>query len=369
MKYLFLLLLITSCGSLKSLKSLKPSAPEKETNFFQVAWSKNLDPEYVSGNLPIGTGAPRIFNDIVYQGSLTGVMNAYDLETGRALWSQDEKTALGAPVAFFSDHIAYGGLSGRLFVRHYLTGKLKYAIDLGAPIESAPYFYDGRLLVYLRGHQLVHMDAETGKILWVYKRAVPITTTLQRTTKPLIIGSKIIVGFADGFLGALSRDEGLLLWETKLVEQGKFVDVDLNPLLAGGAVISGSPSGELKAVNPDSGAISRSYSVSAMAHPVLKGQQLIIGTNSGEVILMNLNGDILKKVKISDQPVSAVGWWKENLVAASFDGMIRAVDPLTLKVIGKFALGYEYSAIYSDLAIEEDYMAIYTSRNHLYVFR
>lgn len=366
MKYLFLLVFLVGCGS---LKSFKPTAPEKKTEFFQVAWSKNLDPEYISGNLPIGTGAPRIYNDIVYQGSIPGIMSAYDLETGRALWSQDEKTPLGAPVAFFNDHVAYGGLSGRLFVRHYLTGELKYAIDLGAPVESAPYFNNGRLLVYLRGHQLVHLDAETGKILWVYKRAVPITTTLQRTTRPLIIGNKIIVGFADGFLGALSRDEGLLLWETKLVEQGKFVDVDLNPVLAGGVIVSGSPSGELKAVNPDNGAISRSYSVSVMAHPELKGEQLILGTNSGEVILMSLNGEILKSAKISDQPVSAVGWWKDNLIAASFDGMLRAIDPLTMKVIGKFAMGYEYSAVYSDLVIEKEHMAIYTSRNHLYIFR
>lgn len=83
---------------------------------------------------------------------------------------------------------------------------------------------------------------------------------------------------------------------------------------------------------------------------------------------MSLNGDILKRAKISDQPVSAVAWWKDNLVAASFDGKLRAVDPLTLKIIGEFAMGYEYSAIYSDLVISDDMMAIYTSRNHLYVF-
>src|SRR5690606_30965352 len=209
MKYFLLLLIIAGCGS------FKPKAPEKKSEFFKVAWAKNLDLDYVSGNLPIGLGAPRIFNDVVYMGSLKGVMSAFDLETGRTLWSQDEKTPLGGPVEFFKDHVAYGGLSGRLFVRHYLTGELKYAIDLGSPIESAPHFFNGRMLIYLRGHQIAHLDAETGKILWVYKRAVPVTTTLQRTTKPLVLGGKIIVGFADGFAGALSVDEGLLLWETK----------------------------------------------------------------------------------------------------------------------------------------------------------
>jgi outer membrane protein assembly factor BamB len=362
MKYFFLLLLSVACGS------FRPVAPEKETNFFKVLWNKNLDQSYVSGNLPIGLGATRIFNDIVYMGSLDGVMSAYDIESGRVLWSQDEKTPLGGPVEFFQDHVAYGGLSGRLFVRHYLTGELKYAIDLGSPIESAPHFFNDRMLIYLRGHQIAHLDAETGKVLWVYKRAVPVTTTLQRTTRPLVLGGKIIVGFADGHAGALSVDEGLLLWETKVVEQAKFIDVDLNPILAGGSVITGSSSGELTALNPDNGAISRSYEVSVIAHPVLKGEQLILGTNDGEVILMNLNGEILKRAKISEQPVSAVAWWKDSIVAASFDGKLRAVDPLSMKVIGEFALGYDFSAVFSDIIVTEKYMAIYSSRNRLYLF-
>lgn len=365
MKYfsLVLLVLAVSCGQ------WKPKAPEKEERFFKVAWAKSLDPDYQSGNLPIGLGAPRIYNDTVYMGSLSGIMSAYDVESGRVLWKMDEKTPLGGPVEFFKDHVAYGGLNGRFFVRHYLTGKLKYAIDLSAPVESAPVFHNDRLFIYLRGHQIVHMDAETGKIIWVYKRAVPVTTTLQRTTKPLFIGNKVILGFADGFVGALSLDEGLLLWETKIVDNSKFVDVDLNPLLAGGLVITGSPSGELKAINPDSGAIARSYGISVMAHPVLKGEQLLLGTNDGEIVIINLAGDILKKMKISDQPVSALVWWKEMVVAASFDGMVRAVDPLTGKIIDTFAMGYDYSAVFSDLVTTEEYLSLYSSRNRLYLFR
>ncbi len=363
MKLFFLLFVLIGCSDMKL------RAPEKKDRFFHVAWAKNLDPSYESGNLPIGLGASRIYNDIVYMGSTAGFMNAYDLETGRTLWAQDEKTPLGGPVEFFKDHIAYGGMSGRLFVRHYLSGKLKYAIDLGAPIESAPFFFNERLFVYLRGHQLVHLDAETGKILWVYKRAVPVTTTLQRTTRPLILGNKVIVGFADGFLGALSLQEGLLLWETKLVETSKFVDVDLNPVQAGGMVISGSPSGNLQAVNPDSGAISRTYPVSVMAHPFLKGEQLILGTNDGEVIIMSLGGEVLKRGKISDQPVSAVTWWKEHIVAASFDGHLRAVDPLSMKVVDEFALGNDLSAVFSDISITPDYLSLYSSRNRLYLFQ
>ncbi|MGE3608204.1 MAG: PQQ-binding-like beta-propeller repeat protein [Bacteriovoracaceae bacterium] len=356
------LLFIVGCGQ------MRPHAPLQEKKILSVVWSKNLDSNYVSGNLPIGVGAPRIFQDIVYMGSMDGVMSAYDLESGRTLWSIKEKSELGAPAEFFNDHIAYGGLSGRLYVRHYLTGKLKYAIDLSAPIESAPVYFNGRLIIYLRGHQIAYLDAETGKILWVYKRAVPVTTTLQRTTKPLFLGNKVILGFADGYIGALSTDEGLLVWETKIVETSKFVDVDINPTLVGGVIVTGSPSGELKAINPDNGAIAQSYGVSVMSHPVVRGDQLILGSNDGEVLLMNVGGEVLKKVKISKAPVSALAWWKGNIVAASFDGKLRVVDPLSMKVLDEFALGYEYSSVFSDLVVSEDYLAVYSSRNRLYVF-
>lgn len=364
MRSFFLLLFI-----LASCSDLKVKAPEKKTKFFTVSWAKNLDPDYVSGNLPIGVGAPRLFEDIIYMGSIKGVMSAYDRESGRVLWSANDKTPLGGPVEFFKDHVAYGGLSGRLFVRHYLSGKLKYAIDLGAPIESAPVFFNGRLLIYLRGHQIAQLDAETGKVLWVYKRAVPVTTTLQRTSRPLVLGNKIVLGFADGYVGALSLEEGLLLWETKIVETSKFVDVDLNPILAGSVIVTGSPSGELKAINPENGAVARSYGVSVMAHPLLKGEQLLLGTNDGEVLLMDLNGEILKRAQISDQPVSAVAWWKDSIVATSFDGHLRAVDPLSMKVIEEFALGYDYSSVFSDLIVQDETLVLYTSRNRLYVFQ
>src|SRR5690606_40702495 len=93
--YLFLsLLTLFSCSS----SSLKLTPPKQEGKVLTVAWNKNLDLEYRSGNLPIGVGAPRIYEDMVYMGALNGEMNAFDLETGRLIWSETESTPLGAPV-------------------------------------------------------------------------------------------------------------------------------------------------------------------------------------------------------------------------------------------------------------------------------
>lgn len=361
------LILIAACSS--KVKLPKLDSPDRDVKVLTVAWNKNLDLEYRSGNLPIGLGAPRIYEDMVYMGTLDGVMNAFDLESGRQVWSEQEGTPLGAPVVYFNDHVGYGGESGRFFVRHYLTGKLKYAVDLGSPIESAPVFHNGRLLIYLRGHQIAQLDAETGKVIWVYKRAIPITTTLQRTSKPLIVGNKIIIGFADGFAAALSFEEGLLLWETRIASGAKFVDVDLNPLFSKGMVIIGSPSANLVAMNPDSGSVAQSYTLGSAAHPVLVNEQILLGTNDGEVVLMSLSGEILKREKISLLAISAIAWWKGHIIAAGLDKNIYAIDPLEMKIVDQFSLGHAFSAVYSDLVVNDSYMAVYSSRNRLYIFK
>ncbi len=359
------LLFLSSCAGVKSIKLDKP---QRVDSIFNAGWIKDFDPYYVSGNLPITTGAPALSQDIVYVGTLSGEFKAIDTENGRILWSEKEALPISSQPLIDKENVYYGGVSGRLYVRHNLTGKLKYAIDLGAPIESSPVISQGRLIVYLRGHQMVCLDAETGKIIWNYRRAVPVTVTLQRVSRPLIIDNKIIAGFADGFLLALSLEEGAVLWEQKLVESQKFVDVDINPVLVNGVVLSGSPSSTLRGVDPVSGNIKIQYNESSAGNILVRGETIILGTHEGEVVFMNLSGDVVKRKKVSKRPVNNLLWWREKLIVSTFKGELLALDPLSLKVVEKFLLGSEQSAVFGDLVGDESGFAVLSSRNRLYYF-
>lgn len=307
--------------------------------------------------------------DIVYVGGLDGRFRAIDSENGREIWTAQEESPLVAPALVVGESVYYGAESGRLSARNALTGALQYAIDLGSPIESAPVTSQGRMLVYLRGHQIVCLDIQTGKIIWNYRRAVPVTVTLQRTTRPLVVDDKVIVGFADGFAGGLSLQEGALLWEQKLVDTQKFVDVDLNPLMVDGMVVTGAPMGELTALDPKDGSVRRNLGVSSLSAPLLRGEQnLIIGTNDGEVIYLSLDGKILKRAKISKKGINHVLWWKDHLVAITLKGELMALDPLTFERVGYYAFGHDQSAVFGDVGLAENGLAVLSSRNRLLYF-
>lgn len=131
MRFIVLLsLLVAGCSQLKNVR-----APEREKKFFHVRWAKNLDFNYMPGNLPMSYGGVTSAQDILYVGALDGSFRAVDEENGRELWRFVESKSIAAPALVHGEDVYYGTQGGRLVVRQAVTGELKYAIDLGAPIE------------------------------------------------------------------------------------------------------------------------------------------------------------------------------------------------------------------------------------------
>lgn len=369
---LFLSLIFISCAQLKGVdKKLSNllDAPDKNRKKFTVAWIKNLDPSYDSGNLPIGTATPLIHEGVLYMGDLEGNMTAFQLDNGRELWSVNEKQPLNAKANIFSDILVYGSIEGRLFARNYYTGKRVYALDLDAPIESPPIFKGGRMYVHLRDHRIVCMDASTGKVFWSYQRSIPFPTTLQRVSVVLPYKNKIIVGFADGNITALSMEEGVILWEQRISNGVKFVDVDVEPIYFNGYIVAGSAAGEMKFINPDSGAVIRSMPLTLQTKPIKIKNTLMVGTVFGEVAVVDASGKVLKRKKFLDSGISSLAKWKDGIVASSMSGNIIYIDPTKLEVIEKYNLGHEQSAVFGHLVVSDSFLSLYSSRNRLYVFR
>ena len=341
--------------------------PKKE-NFFRISWVKNLDPSYDSGNLPIGTSSPFIFQDILYMGDLSGKMSAFDVETGRVIWQVQEDAPIQSQVNKLGDVVYYGTKNGRLFARNYLTGKLVYATDLGAPIESQPSFVAGRLIVHLRNHSIITLDARTGKIFWNYKRSVPFLTTLQRVSQLLPYKNNVIIGFADGYIVSLSLEEGVVNWEQKLSTGVKFVDVDVKPVFFEGYIVAGSAAGPLRMLNPQNGVIEKTVEIYQSHTPLILGDQLVVGDIYGKVYRLDSYGKVKEENKLTKEGISSIKKWKDSLVVTTMGSEVFQLSKGDLKIKSEFNLGHAQSAVFGESYVGDENLAIYSSRNRLYVF-
>ncbi len=374
MKYYFsisvtfvIALFLQSCSTLESY-GLNPTREENKKEF-RTMWSKNLDPAYSTGNLPIGLQSPLIHEGIVYVGDNNGYFRSFELENGREVWSKsDDSTYHSKPVAY-KDQIIYGTVSGRVISRHYLTGEVKYNVDLGASVETQGLIHDGRIFFHLRNHQVFNLDIETGKIIWAYKRSVPYLTTLQRASRPVVFGNKLYVGFADGTLGALSLDEGLLLFEVKLSTGVKFIDLD-NPILGvDGKIYAGVMGGVLHILNAENGAIIKRSEIVASRPLLVEGDELLIPTTSGRLIRTDKNLNVINEVKLAKGSFSDFVALKDSYLATTTEGEVVEFEKKTLKVLRHKHLGHAYSAVFGEMSVDKSNFAVLSSRNRLYLFQ
>ena len=303
---LITLLLMGALSSCSSMKQFAPKADVVQRPNLAPAWIKNLDPVYDTGNLPIGLQSPLINEGIVYAGHNAGFMQAYELENGRVIWSEFDGSAYHAGAIAYKDQVIYGTVQGRVISRHGIMGTIKYSVDLGASVETKGVVHNGRIIFQLRNHQIFCLDVETGKILWAYKRSVPYLTTLQRASAPIVYKEKILVGFADGTFAALSLEEGVLLYETKLTTATKFVDIDNTPFIYEDKVYISPSGGQLSLIDPNTGKILRTSDFSTSRAPILRDDQLIFGTPNGEIILADKSLNPLKTIKISKGTITSI---------------------------------------------------------------
>ena len=367
---LLFVFVLTGCSHVNTqLKKIGISAPDRKDNYFFVRWNKNLDPIYESGNLPINLSGPFHYEGLVYQGDSAGFMRAYNAENGRVIWEHDEGEGFHAQAGLFDKNIIYGTVNGRVIARHYLTGDLAYAIDLGTSVESAPTFHKGRAIFHLRNHKLVVLDAKTGKVMWTYQRNVPFKTTLQRVSRPVIYDQKIYVGFADGNAVCLSFNDGQLIWEKKLATGSKFIDVDLTPEFHKGKLYIGSLAGQLNVLNPKTGALLRKFTFDAARAPYFDSKYALLGTLEGEFVILNENDEVVRIHKLGEYPITSIASWKNAWAIGTTEGKLYSVDKKTLEIKSVFDLGSYASAIFAPFEIAEDKLIVFSSRNRLYVFQ
>ncbi len=357
----------TSCSYLPA-KYRPQGVAENKTNF-RVIWTKNHDPVHETGNLPIALHSPLIHEGILYAGKNSGEMKAYQLDNGKMIWSKVDKGGYHAAPIIYKDHVIYGTDQGRVFARNTLTGKSKYQVDLDSAIETQGVLGKGRIFFQTRNHKLYCLDVETGKILWAYRRSVPFFTTLQRASKPLVLDGRLYVGFADGTLAAFNIEDGVLIWENKLSEGSKFVDVDSTPVLFEGSLYINSMDGNLQQIQPQTGQLIRQLPLKSSRAPFVFGSRLIVGTRDGEVIALDRNLGKGVSIRLGKNAVSSIKYWKRNLVIGLVDEKIYYLDAKTLKVKESFSLGHSLSAIFGQLEVKEGVMAALSSRNRLYVFK
>lgn len=369
-KYISLFLSLFFLLGCSSLSSLSVSGVRDNSDLLRPAWFKNIDPIYNTGNLPIAVHGPVIFQGILFAGTDEGEMVAYHLADGRELWREKDNGGYHSRPVVYNNKLLYGTRQGRVYARDYLSGQLIYSVDLDAAIESPAVVHEGRMFFHLRNHKIFSMDVETGKILWAYRRSVPFLTTMHGVSVPKIHEGRLIVGFADGAIVALGLEDGVVIWEARIDGGGKFVDVDLDPFIFNGQLLSSSVSSELHLIDPLSGQMIRRVELNLSRSPFkISDQRVLAGTTTGQVKLLDRHLGVLNTLDLGHSHVTNILPWKGGYLITLAENRLFWIDAEVSESREVFDLGHAHSGVLGHATADEGFLSFISSRHRLYVFK
>jgi outer membrane protein assembly factor BamB len=318
---------------------------------------------------------PVVYKNLVIAGNPHDGLVAYDQETGLLKWRRSIELGVEPSATLINDRLFVGANDGQFYSISAEDGNILWSFPTRIDVLSEPLLVDGVLYILTGNNALYALDAATGRQIWQYSRQDLTALTIRGGSRPVFKNGNIIVGFSDGFLVSLLANSGAVKWERQLSRNKKFRDVDADPVLDGDVLYISAFDEKTYAVRVATGDVVWTEDISGYGKPVLSGKQLIVATSSGEIVA--LEKDSGRKIWTYALPkeesgmggfASVGGVYRGLLLAGESNGALLALDLATGKKIQHYTPG---RGIFAPPRISESDNSVYfmSNESNLYKMR
>ncbi|HZO62480.1 MAG TPA: PQQ-binding-like beta-propeller repeat protein [Gaiellaceae bacterium] len=166
---------------------------------FRLVWSRGL------GAL---VEFPAVVSDgVAYVGNNRGSVYAVSMRNGAVVWRHDVRRGkMAASPAVVGDALVVHGMDGVVRVLDRATGRLRFAVRVGSPIESSPLVRDRIDYFGAWNGNVYALDLRTRRFRWVHRGGAKITSSAA------LAGRTLFIGDYAGRLLALAPGSGRLRW-------------------------------------------------------------------------------------------------------------------------------------------------------------
>lgn len=265
---------------------------------FKIAWTKSIgagskgDTEVLAQ--PVSDGR------LIYTLDGEARVSAFDVNDGKTVWSNDlnphnkrDKTAFGGGLALSADGKLFV-TSGYRFIAALdpATGKVLWQKPVDTQLHAAPAV--GGTSVYATDvdNQVFAFDQSTGEMGWTYQ-AIAEPARILKTSAPIVSNGVVYAPFSSGELVALNADTGAAVWEQVLAQSSRtnalseIRDISGRPVLYNGKVFAASHSGVFEAMNAQTGDPAWKIDVDSLNTPWVAGDVVFLVSLQGELICVS----------------------------------------------------------------------------------
>jgi outer membrane protein assembly factor BamB len=322
------------------------------------------------GQAPIDFSNPFFYeNTLILGNQTTGLVSLYPGMMA-ARWTLPITGGVGTELEEAKGFVYFVGGDGFLYSVNAETGAVAWRYDLHGIVASRPAVAAGRVYVTTADDTVYAFDAGTGKWLWHYRRRAGAAASIRGASQPLVDGNEVLAGLSDGFLVALSVQEGQLKWERKLHQGTKFTDVDAHPVLENGVLYVPSYDGSLYALKRADGAVIWRFDAGGSKQIVIEGDRIYLPSSDGFIYaLQKSSAKVLWKFELDGGVPTRLVLTDRHVIVGSSHQYLYALEKGTGQGLYRFDVG-NGSGFYGSPAYDAKAQRVYflSGGGNLYAF-
>jgi len=272
--------------------------------------------------------SPAVVNGVVYMGSLSNVMAAFDATTGQKLREYATEGDIHASAAVVNNVVYFTSYDHNLYALNTNDFSLRWAADIGAPGHSSPAVVGGFVYVGSDNGTVFKFNADTGAKIWNNQTNTTPTASNTMHSSPAVVNNVVYIGNENGNVSALNATTGAFIWNRTTGGM-----VYSSPAVVNNVVYVGSNDGNLYMLNTANGNDVHTPFPTAggvLSSPAVANCVVYVGSNDGGLYAIDAStgvqnwmyptlSDVLSSPAVANGRVY-VGSYNSNLYSIDVNG-------------------------------------------------
>lgn len=323
----------------------------------QVIWTANIGKGTTSSR--VLTTPPVIADGKVFTKDAESTVSAFEVDTGKVLWSVTLKPEKGRDGDEFGGGLAWYG--GRLFVTtgfaevfslNPANGEEVWHSRVSAPVRGAPLVFGDRVFSTSIDNKLHAMAAVDGSDLWSFSGLSEVAGYVGGNS-PAGSVDYVVAPFTSGELVCLRLDNGRTVWNESVVGNnrgelrafGNLADIRGRPVIDRGLVYAMGSAGQVSAFDLRTGQRKWDRSIGGSQTPWAAGDFVFVVTGSADVVALSRDTGKVKWATpltqyLDEKRTKPIQWGGpvlagDRLLVAGTTGELLAISPYNGEIMGK----------------------------------
>ena len=322
-------------------------------------WSYNIG-KGATTRMPL-TAAPIMADGKVFAFNNEAELIAVNANTGKEIWkrniikSGEDEVVIGGGIAFSGGRILATNGFNELVALNAENGDVLWRTQTKNPVRAAPAALPNRVFITTMDNETIAYDSNNGQKLWAHRGLSGDAGVLGAAT-PAITRDAVIAAYSSGEIYALQIDTGTALWSENLSPLARAAgitglsDIRALPVVDSNIAYAASFSNRMSAIDTRTGKQQWQIPLGSGSTPWVSGNRIFMVESQGTLISINrLDGSLVWQEALprfeDEKDRDGVIIWQGpylaggRLLILGSHGEARSYSPVDGSLISKWSIG------------------------------